>query len=105
MAVCCHCDEVNILLTGNANDLVRRFAVRQDIVGLDSFFSQAFAKIGQVVAILPHFLRFPQLELIEVASYPAMCHTDQKQLCASQSDEFLNVVQDYLIVGGVFNRN
>ena len=95
----------NILLTGNANDLVRRFAVREDIIGLDSFFSQAFAKIRQVVAILPHFLRFSQLELIEVARHPAVSDTDQKELCARECHEFLNVIQDYLIVGGVLDGN
>ena len=87
MAVRGHRDEVNLLLTGNANDLVGRFAVSEDVICLDSFLPQSFAKIGQVVAIMSHFLRFPKLELIEIAGHPAVCDTDQKQLCASQCDE------------------
>ena len=105
MTVRCHRDEVDILLTGNANDLVGRFAVREYIVGLNSFFLQAFAKIRQVIAILSHFLRFSKLELIEIACYPTVSDTDQKELCARECDEVLDVVQDYLIVGGVLDRN
>jgi hypothetical protein len=105
MSVCGHGDEVNLLLTGNANDLVRRFAVREDIVGLDALYAQRFAEVGKVVAIMAHFVRLSKLELIEIACYPAVSDADQKQLCTCEGDEALNVVQDYLIVGGVFNGN
>jgi len=100
-----HRNEVNILLAGNANDFVRRFAVGQDVVCLDALCTQSVAEIGQVAAIMAHFVRFSKLELIEIACYPAVSDADQKQLGTCEGDEALNMVQNYLIVGGVFNRN
>src|SRR5882724_13186477 len=100
-----HCDKVDIFLARDLDDLARRFAEREHRVAGKTFSRQFAAGFFQVSAIVLHLFTFGELELVKIARHPAIGNVDEEQPRASHARKRLDMGQNRLVGGTVFERD
>jgi len=102
MAVRGHSDKVYILLARKLDDLVGGFTEREDGFAGKPFCRQLAAAFFQVRSVLLHLFALRELELIKITRHPAIRDVDEEQLRAGDARERLDMSQDSLIGGTIF---
>ena len=103
MAVRGHGDEIDLLGACRADDLRRRIAAREAPLRVESRRPQASREAFEVLAIVPHLLRLAELQLVVGPGRPAVGDVQQQQLRVRQARERLDVREDRLVCGRVFD--
>ena len=102
MPVSSHGYEIAFFLLGCFKDFGRRIAQGKLSRYLQAYFAQPIGSALKICAILFHLFRFGQLELVKVASDPAISDMDEQEMGMHQAGHLLDVGQEAGIGAAVF---
>ena len=81
------------------DDLIGRFAQRQNRIARKTFPAQFPLSFFQISAVLLHLLAFGKFQLIKISGYPSIGDVDEKQLRPGHAGERLDVAENRFIGG------
>ena len=103
MAVRGHGQQIDATLVGEANELVGRIAHRKLGGHRQSMRGEVRRNPCEVIAVILHFLRLAELQLIKVARRPPVGDVHEMQLGADLRRELAHVIEDGLVGGGMLD--